>query len=178
MTLVEETKVPVEKVLGRLLGDVVETDIQEKNKKKAKSKQIRARNGKDKVKSQAKLKKIQLERAKTCHNLKFLQRERQGLNSKKVEMYHLSYTLEGTNLPYSPKKVFFPAQQTQLQLLYKSPCWQSLIHSKTFSMAKIVSKKPQKELTARIAVDLHTTSHTCSFMSTKKHKVQDEDLGY
>ncbi|GKG14038.1 hypothetical protein Tco_0350998, partial [Tanacetum coccineum] len=29
------------------------TDIQEKNKKKAKSKQIRARNGKDKVKSQA-----------------------------------------------------------------------------------------------------------------------------
>ncbi|GKC36561.1 hypothetical protein Tco_1048945, partial [Tanacetum coccineum] len=31
-----------------------ETDIQEKNKKKAKSKQIRARNGKDKVKSQAK----------------------------------------------------------------------------------------------------------------------------
>ncbi|GJU25845.1 hypothetical protein Tco_1164466 [Tanacetum coccineum] len=30
------------------------TDIQEKNKKKAKSKQIRARNGKDKVKSQAK----------------------------------------------------------------------------------------------------------------------------
>ncbi|GKA01039.1 hypothetical protein Tco_0673704 [Tanacetum coccineum] len=31
-----------------------ETDIQEKIKKKAKSKQIRARNGKDKVKSQAK----------------------------------------------------------------------------------------------------------------------------
>ncbi|GJY21788.1 hypothetical protein Tco_0394354 [Tanacetum coccineum] len=48
-----------------LVGSIgLETDIQEKNKKKAKNKQNRARSGKDQVKSKSKvihLKKIQLE---------------------------------------------------------------------------------------------------------------------
>ncbi|GKB97376.1 hypothetical protein Tco_0983513 [Tanacetum coccineum] len=52
----------------------LETDIQEKNKKKAKNKQNRARSGKDQVKSKSKvihLKKIQLEGLK-LPNLKFI----------------------------------------------------------------------------------------------------------
>ncbi|GJZ66813.1 hypothetical protein Tco_0630053 [Tanacetum coccineum] len=51
----KETAIPPTSVEEKAQkGQVKGTDIQEKNKKKAKSKQIRARNGKDKVKSQDK----------------------------------------------------------------------------------------------------------------------------
>ncbi|GJV41613.1 hypothetical protein Tco_1420053 [Tanacetum coccineum] len=52
----KETAIPPTSVeeKAQRRAELKETDIQEKNKKKAKSKQIRARNGKDKVKSQAK----------------------------------------------------------------------------------------------------------------------------
>ncbi|GJR60563.1 hypothetical protein Tco_1502725 [Tanacetum coccineum] len=58
------------------------TNIQEKDKKKAKNKQNRARNGKDKVKSKSKvshMKKIQLEGLKLPNLKLYYKRKRQGL---------------------------------------------------------------------------------------------------
>ncbi|GKB28038.1 hypothetical protein Tco_0867439, partial [Tanacetum coccineum] len=71
------------------------TDIQEKNKKKAKNKLIRARSGKDQVKSKSKvihMKKIQLEGLKLSNLKLYCKRKRQGSKLQRRQRLHSSYT--------------------------------------------------------------------------------------
>ncbi|GJX76376.1 putative reverse transcriptase domain-containing protein [Tanacetum coccineum] len=74
------------------------TDIQEKNKKKAKNKQNRARSGKDQVKSKSKvihMKKIQLEGLKLPNLKLYCKRKRQGSKLQRRQRLHSSYTTLG-----------------------------------------------------------------------------------
>ncbi|GJX52684.1 reverse transcriptase domain-containing protein [Tanacetum coccineum] len=75
----------------------IRTDIQEKNKKKAKNKQIRARSGKDQVKSKSKvihMKKIQLEGLKLPNLKLYCKRKRQGskLQRRQRNAFHVIQT--------------------------------------------------------------------------------------
>ncbi|GJV36426.1 hypothetical protein Tco_1408903 [Tanacetum coccineum] len=71
------------------------TDIQEKDKKKAKNKQNRARSGKDQVKSKSKVihvKKMQLEGLKLPNLKLYYKRKRQGSKLQTKQRLHSSYT--------------------------------------------------------------------------------------
>ncbi|GJS57874.1 reverse transcriptase domain-containing protein [Tanacetum coccineum] len=89
--------------------------FKKRSKKKAKDKQIQARSGKGKVKSHQS-KKIQLEGPKLPKPQVVLQKRKTRVKiAKEVEIAFKLYNLRGPKLPTS-LKVFFPAQQTQLQL--------------------------------------------------------------
>ncbi|GJU03250.1 retrovirus-related pol polyprotein from transposon TNT 1-94 [Tanacetum coccineum] len=90
--------------------------FKKRSKKKAKDKQIQARSGKGKVKSHQS-KKIQLEGPKLPKPQVVLQKRKTRVKiAKKVEIAFKLYNLRGPKLPTS-LKAFFPAQQTQLQLV-------------------------------------------------------------
>ncbi|GJZ77682.1 hypothetical protein Tco_0642354 [Tanacetum coccineum] len=95
------------------------TDIQEKDKKKAKNKQNRARSGKDQVKSKSKvihMKKIQLEGLKLPNLKLYYKRKRQGSKLQtKAKIAFKLYNLRGPKLP-TPKKSLLSRPKTQLQL--------------------------------------------------------------
>ncbi|GJY92675.1 putative ribonuclease H-like domain-containing protein [Tanacetum coccineum] len=85
----------VHKEWGDKMERAAGTDIQEKNKKKAKNKQIRARSGKDQVKSKSKvihMKKIQLEGLKLPNLKLYCKRKRQGSKLQRRQRLHSSYT--------------------------------------------------------------------------------------
>ncbi|GJZ89838.1 hypothetical protein Tco_0661765 [Tanacetum coccineum] len=92
-------------------------DIQEKDKKKAKSKQNRARSGKDQVKSKSKvihIKIIQLEGPKLPNRKLYYKRKRQGSKiANQAKIAFKLYNLRGPKLPTSQKAIF-PAPKTQL----------------------------------------------------------------
>ncbi|GKF98452.1 hypothetical protein Tco_0297235 [Tanacetum coccineum] len=69
----------------QFLGDKLETDIQEQDKKKAKNKQSRARNGKDKVKPKPKS-KVKPKPKSKVNQLKKIQLE--GLKLPNLKMYY------------------------------------------------------------------------------------------
>ncbi|GJU27750.1 hypothetical protein Tco_1166371 [Tanacetum coccineum] len=86
------------------------TDIQEKDKKKAKNKQNRARSGKDQVKSKSKvihMKKIQLEGLKLPNRKLYYKRKRQGSKiANQAKIAFKLYNLRGPKLPTSQKAIF------------------------------------------------------------------------
>ncbi|GKE69297.1 reverse transcriptase domain-containing protein [Tanacetum coccineum] len=144
--------------IGAVLGQ--RTDIQEKYKKKAKDKQIQARSGKGKVKS---------------HQNEVIQ-------------------LEGTNLPTPPKKSSFPPQKPSYNWYALAKIISSTLHfppscikvhvgnpslfPKHLRWLRLSTKKLKRNQRLGFALDYPHTTSTLVFISTKKHKLQDEDLGY
>ncbi|GJY36896.1 hypothetical protein Tco_0422274, partial [Tanacetum coccineum] len=90
--------------------------FKKKSKKKAKNKQIQAREGKDQVKSKSKvirMKKIQPEGLKLPSlKLYYKRLKRQGPKLPTAQRLQLSYKTSGDQTAYSPKKSSFPPQTT------------------------------------------------------------------
>ncbi|GKD68508.1 hypothetical protein Tco_1322598, partial [Tanacetum coccineum] len=86
--------------------------FKKRSKKKAKNKQIQAREGKDQVKSKSKvirMKKIQLEGLKLPSlKLYYKRLKRQGPKLPTGQRLQLSYKTSGDQTAYSPKKSSFP----------------------------------------------------------------------
>ncbi|GKA26794.1 hypothetical protein Tco_0712903 [Tanacetum coccineum] len=113
-----------------------ETDIQEKGKKKAKSKQFQARSEKGKVKSHQS-KKIQLGGPKLPKPQVVLQKRKTRVKiAKKVEIAFKLYNLRGPFLP-TPQKVFFPAPKNPVTTGMSSHTFYPA--KPLFSIAKIIS---------------------------------------
>ncbi|GJS85025.1 hypothetical protein Tco_0751566 [Tanacetum coccineum] len=91
------------------------TDIQEKDKKKAKNKQIRARSGKDQVKSKSKvihMKKIQLEGLKLPNLKLYCKRKRQGSKLQRRQRLHSKMAF---------RNVMFATDDEEMSILPKDP---------------------------------------------------------
>ncbi|GJS49501.1 integrase, catalytic region, zinc finger, CCHC-type containing protein [Tanacetum coccineum] len=90
-----------------------ETDIQEKNKKKAKSKQFQARSRKGQSQKSDKARKYNFGGPKLPKPQVVLQKRKTRVKiAKKVEIAFKLYNLRGPFLP-TPQKVFFPVQRPQ-----------------------------------------------------------------